>query len=258
MGIKSPFFCCSMNPILHILLSNDLTETLLPQRVDIYNWGFIVFLFCFLSLVYFFGKDRRLVTVMFENIFTKNRDESSSEQNNNYTLKSIFLNIQTIILSAIFIFCSFSHYSLIEGDNIDYFAKASIVSFIVIFIFLLYKFISTNLIGYVFFNKRQITIWNNQHLSIISLGSLLLFPSVLTMFYVKEAFIFCFYFNLTCFFLMLLLSFRSTFFTFFAQKGLSLYFILYLCAQEIVPLYLFFRVIMYLFIALKDTLWLQM
>jgi hypothetical protein len=132
-----------------------------------------------------------------------------------------------------------------------------IVSSLII-VFFIYKFLSNILIGNIFFQKENVHLLNYNLFSIISLSGLVLFIPTLLMFYVKEAYYFCFYFNLIYFLFVEVLMVYKIYVIFFHNKGLLLYFILYLCAQEIVSLYLSYRALIYLFTKLqKSTLWLQ-
>ncbi|MDR0680449.1 MAG: DUF4271 domain-containing protein [Dysgonamonadaceae bacterium] len=237
-----------------------MTEELLSEWPVIQNLGFVLFLFCFFISMQLLGKGRRLFYSMLHSLFRKkSRQSIFFEPVDNEMISKLLLSFQTIILSSIFIYCSFSHASDVPFETVvQLFWLLGIASALII-VFFLYKFLSNILIGIIFFQKESVHLFAYNIFSIISLSGLVLFIPTLLIFYVKEAYYFCYYFNLIYFFFVEMLIVYKIYMIFFHDKRLLLYFILYLCAQEIVSLYLSYRALVYLFIKLqKSTLWLQM
>jgi hypothetical protein len=126
-------------------------------------------------------------------------------------------------------------------------------SLLLIFFFL-YKFLSYSIIGAIFFKKDTTIQWNEDFFSLISFNGIFLFFPALILFYVEPVYIFCIYFIIFYLFLNLFFIFYKIYRLFFQGKQRLLYFILYLCTQEIIPLYLVYRGFIY-FITQKDTIW---
>ena len=243
--------------ILNILLSNTLIEEQLSQKVQFHNWGFILFLICFFITIYSLSKGIMLLQSMMKNLFkNNNNDNVFIEPINNDLLIRLFLGLQTIILSALFLFVYFSHHqssSSLETNSLMF--QFLIGTSFLLIIFLLYKFLSYNLVGNVFFKKEEIQQWNEHFASLICISGLILFLPILFMFYVDSIYVCCYYFCLIYFIFITFLTISKAYLLFFHQKSLSLYFILYLCAQEMIPAYFLYRGLDYLFIIVqRDTL----
>jgi hypothetical protein len=93
-------------------------------------------------------------------------------------------------------------------------------------------------VGSVFFESKKIEQWSKSFLFLISAEGILLFPLVMLLSYfdlsMKSATIYA----LVVIILVKILTFYKTFLIFFQKKGRFLQNILYLCALEIVPLFL--------------------
>ena len=93
-------------------------------------------------------------------------------------------------------------------------------------------------VGSVFFESKKIEQWSKSFLFLISAEGILLFPLVMLLSYfdlsMKSAAIYA----LVVIILVKILTFYKTFLIFFQKKGRFLQNILYLCALEIVPLFL--------------------
>jgi hypothetical protein len=237
-----------------------MKEELLSEWPVVQNWGFVLFLFCFFISMQLLGRGRRLFYSMLQGLFRKkNRQSIFFEQVDNEMISKLLLFLQTIILSSIFIYCVFSHAADTPFETVTQLLWLLGIASALIIVFFLHKILSNILIGNVFFNKENVRLLNHNLFSIIALSGLILFIPTLLLFYVKEAYYFCYYFNLLYFLFVEALIVYKAYVIFFHDKRLLLYFILYLCAQEIVSLYLSYRALIYLFIKLqKSTLWLQM
>jgi hypothetical protein len=114
-------------------------------------------------------------------------------------------------------------------------------------IFLLYKFLTYFLIGYVFFQKEDVQLWHNHYFSIISFSGIVLFIPALFIFYVPEAYSICFYFSVFYIIFVKILIIYKVFTIFFQQKSPLFYYFLYLCAQELLPLFLVLKALVYFY-----------
>ena len=246
--------------MLCVLLSDILVGEPLSQRIQFQHWGFSLFLICFFITIHSFSKGTVLLSSMIKSLFRNNRKENIfTEQINNELVIKLFLCLQTIILSSIFLFVHFSHQSEFPlGANIQMFQFLIETSLFSI-LFLLYKFLSYNIVGNVFFKKENVQQWNEDFISLICLSGFILFIPTLFVFFVDGLSIFGYYFYLIFFIIIGFFIICRSYLLFFHHKSSLLYFILYLCAQEMIPLYFLYKGLGYLFIIVqKDTLlWLQ-
>ena len=221
------------------------------------NWGFILFLICFFIIVSIISKRNKFLLSMFSGLYrNKDRHNIFYETLTNETLNKFFLSFQTILLISILFYCYAIHeYALSITTLTEMFLFVGKTSLLLI-AFLLYKYLTYSIIGAIFFRKETVILWNDDFFSLISLNGIFLFFPTLILFYVETAYKFCFYFMLFYLIFNLIFIFYKIYTLFFHRKQRLLYFILYLCTQEIIPLYLVYRGLVYLIVQ-KDTIWMQ-
>jgi len=244
---------------LQIQSNTPLPEFLLSEKPGILNAGFIVFLVCFFILVYAISRNSRLIASMSDDLFRKRGKRSFSPDAIQYEFGiKLLLSLQALLLFSIILSTALYHYQGVE-TTLRQFLIYLAISFTGGLAFTLYKVISTNIIGNIFFKKEQTQQWNSNFLSVLSLSGLLLFLPAAVMFYADIVFNICFYFIIFCFFFLFSIVIYRTYVIFFNKKCTLLYFILYLCAQELIPLYLLYKGLFYLIsFAQKDALWIVM
>ena len=211
------------------------------------NWGFILFLICFLVIVSIIGNRNNFFLSLFGRLYrSKDRNSMFYETVANETFNKLFLCLQAILLLSIIIYCYAVHGHFLSITSLtEMFILIGKISLVLI-VFLLYKFLTYSMAGAIFFKKEAVIQWNDDFFSLISLNGIFLFLPTLIIFYVESAYIFCIYFTVFYLILNLFFIFFKTYTLFFHQKQHLLYFILYLCAQEIIPLYLVYRGLVYL------------
>jgi len=220
------------------------------------NWGFILFFISFFIIVSIIGNRNKFLLSMFSSLFrNKNRHNIFYETVTNETLNKFFLSLQTILLSSIIFYCYAIYENFIVVTTLTqmllFLGKCSLL----LIIFFIYKFLAYSTVGAIFFRKEIVHQWNDDFFSIISLNGIFLFFPTLILFYVKNAFIYCFYFILFYLIFNQFFVFFKIYTLFFHKKERLLYFILYLCTQEIIPLYLVYRGFVYLI--MQDSIWIQ-
>jgi len=220
------------------------------------NWGFILFFICFFIIVSIINKNKFLLS-MFSGLFrNKDRHNIFYESVTNETLYKFFLSLQTILLLSIIFYCYAAHEHILPAITLTqmllFLGKCSLL----LIIFFIYKFLTYSAVGTIFYRKEIVTQWNSDFFSWISLNGIFLFLPTLILFYVEAAYIFCIYFMVFYFIFNMLFIFYKIYTLFFHKKQRLLYFILYLCTQEIIPLYLVYRGFVYLIVQ-KDTIWMQ-
>jgi hypothetical protein len=235
----------------------DLKNIPLDLRNEADNWGFILFFICFFIIVSIINNRNRFLLSMFSGLFrNKDRHNIFYETVANENLNKFFLSIQTILLLSMIFYTYAVHENFIPLTALSQMFIFLGEVFVLLIVFFLYKFLTYFVLGKIFFRKETVIQWNDDFFSIISLNGIFLFLPTLIFFYVESAFYICFYFFIFYLICNLLFIFYKIYTLFFQGKHLLLYFILYLCTQEIIPLYLVYRGIVYL-ITQKDTIWMQ-
>jgi len=232
----------------------ELKNNPIAVKYDVNNWGFILFFICFFIFANIISNRNRFLLSMFSGLY-RNKDRHSMfyETVTNETLNKIVLSLQTIFLISIIFYCYAVHehfLSITVAQMLPFLGKC----FLILIVFFLYKFLSYLIVGNIFFRKEGVVQWNNEFFSLISLNGIFLFLPTLILFYVENIYIICIYFMIFYLIFNLFFIFYKIYVIFFQGKQRLLYFILYLCTQEIVPLYLVYRGLVYL-IAQKDSIW---
>jgi hypothetical protein len=234
---------------LCIFLDFVFTEEPLSSRIHFQNWGFILFLVCFFIFIHVASTGPKLLQSMLKGLSgSSNRESIFAEQINNEFIIKILLCFQTIILCSINLFSYYVY-------QVDLLQEYSFLMFPfilkssgIILTFLLYKFIVYNIVGNIFFSRESLREWNDYCFSIICLSGFILFLPTLLLFYIEKIVYICCFFYIIYSISVIILIFRKIYVLFFPRKTLLLHFILYLCAQEIIPLYFLYKGLSVLFI----------
>jgi len=234
---------------------NELKNTPVAVKYDANNWGFILFFVCFFIIVNVISNRNKFLYSMFNGLFhNKYRHNIFYEAVANETLNKFMLSFQTVLLLSIIFYCYAVHNHLLTITTLTnmlfFLGKCSLL----LIAFFLYKFLTYSITGAVFFKKETVIQWNNDFFSLISLNGIFLFFPTLILFYVEQVYTCCIYFMVLYLIFNLFFIFYKIYALFFQGKQRLLYFILYLCTQEIIPLYLVYCGFVYL-ITQKDTIW---
>jgi len=252
--LKFPEVFVNNSPLAYAV---ELENNPVNLRDDINNWGFLLFFICFFITVNVISNRRKYFLYMFSRLFyNKERHSMFFEAVTHETLNKIFLCLQTILLISV-IFCYYAiqkHFILIPTltEMILFLGKSSLF----LIIFFLYKFLTYYVAGAIFFKKETVLLWNDIFLSLIGFNGIVLFLPVMIFFYVETIFTFCIFFFIIYLLFNQFFIIYKQYSLFFQSKQHLLYFILYLCTQEIIPLYLVYRGFVYL-ITQEDTVWMQ-
>ena len=241
-----------------LAIAVELKNNPIAIRNEANNWGFILFFICFFIIVSIISNKNKFLPAMFNGLFrNKNRQSMFYETVTNETLNKFILSLQTILLLSIIFYCHAVHdHSLLITSLTQMFLFIGKISLLLI-AFFIYKFLTYSITGAIFFKKETVAQWNEDFFSLISLNGLFLFFPTLVLFYSEPAYTFCIYFMVIYLIFNLFLVFYKLYTLFFEGKQHLLYFILYLCTQEIIPIYLMYCGFVYL-IAQKGTLWIQL
>ena len=232
-----------------------LTEEPIAGRVQTQNMGFILFLVCFFILIYQLGRNSKLLLSMAGKLFG-NRNQTTHGEVFTGELPNILLFcIQTILLISVISYCHalYSGFFPVESPAGMFLFMG--YNFLLLSIFVAYKYLMYAFVGYIFFDREAKQRWNSTFSSAICLSGPVLFFPALILFYAGKIYGYGIYLILAYFvFIWFVLRYRQ-FVLFFNKKGSLLYFILYLCTLEIIPLFLLYKGFVYLFLMQKDNLW---
>ena len=225
-----------------------MTEELLSEWPVAQNTLFILFGLCFFACMQFLGSWRKLLTSMLHHLFRQQEQQSIFSQTvNNEFLIKLILCLQTILMSSVIIYCVFDHAGDISFETTtDLFNTLGVTALIILF-FVIYKFLTNFGVEFVFFQRENAQMWNNLYFSIVSLSGIVLFIPALLIFYFPKTYYVCAYFALLYFLFVEILVFYKIFKIFFQQKSSLLYFILYLCTQELLPVFFAYKALVYFY-----------
>jgi hypothetical protein len=234
--------------MLHLLLIEPMIEEPISHKLQSQNWGFLFFMICFFISIYAINKAPKLLSGMTRGIFRSNNRESIfAEQVNNELIIKVLLCLQTFILLIVFLFVFFTDSPVWSQQIRDKAIPFLIGAAALVLVFFIVKVLLYNLIGNIFFPKETLREWNDIFISMIGLSGFVLFIPTLFMFYMPDAYYtVCTIYIIYVFFVAILLI-HKVYILFFPHKSLLFYFILYLCAQEIIPVYFLLRGFGYLF-----------
>ncbi|MDR1437024.1 MAG: DUF4271 domain-containing protein [Candidatus Symbiothrix sp.] len=231
------------------LLSEILANEPISPRIQFQNWGFLLFTVCFFIFVYAFSTGPKLLSGMLKGLWLdKARESIFAEPVENELIFKLLLCFQTIIIWAVNLFSCYLYRSGLPQEAAIEMFPFLIKASVLILTFLVYKMLVYNLAGIIFFQKENVRLWNEYFTSILCLSGFVLFIPTLLLFYIEKLLLFCSIFYLIYFIFIIVFIFRKIYVLFFPRKTLLLHFILYLCAQEIIPLYFLYKGLDYLFI----------
>jgi hypothetical protein len=222
------------------LLLMQLSEQPIAGRTQTQNMGFILFVVCFFILIYQVGNSK-LLLAMAGKLFGNKSQTVSSEIFTGQFLNILLFCVQTILLTSIILYCKVVDEDVFQMESpSEMFAFLGLAS-LLLGLFITYKYLIYAFIGYIFFDKEIEQRWNDTFSSAICVSGVILFFPALILFYVEQIDTYGVYLILLYFiFIQIVLLYRQ-YVLFFSKKGGLIYFILYLCTQEIVPLFLLYK-----------------
>jgi hypothetical protein len=219
---------------------------LLSQWPAVLNVVCLLLLFCFLVNAALLGGSRRMFSAMFRLLFQRQgRELVVDDVVSREVLAKIFLCAETVLLACLLAYCWIC--PRIAEETIPRFFQDLGVSFGVVGGYIGYKFLTYLWMAQVFFSKEEWPYWNSQYFSIVSLSSLALFIPTIVILYVPGFRNIAFGFVFLYFIFVKILIPYKVFTIFFQQKSPYLYFILYLCTQELIPLFFVWKTLVHIY-----------
>ncbi len=250
------------------LFSNDSTVTTLSRpelkherisrQPETFDWIFGIFLISFIFFSSIIGKRTQIISSTISELFVvKGRKSIFSEPTQNEWYSKLFLCFQTCLLLAIFL-CRYFAYN----SNTVFDSPVKSIIFIlsltvILCIFFILKWAAYYMVGLVFFDKSSLQTWIGNFFSLLAFSGVFLFIPTLFYFYVDSLHNFFFYFIVIYLILFEILIIYKSIVLFFYKQNRLLHLFLYLCGQEIVPLFFLWKIVVYMFnFVEKNILWL--
>lgn len=226
-------------------------STFLPmiERTDSFPSSFatIGLLVAFILFCFLFPRGKELFFLFFRSYWEKETRVNFDSNQNNFLLKFVFL-LGTFTCYGFFVFRLLNHQFIYEVPNWIYVCSFSLLFFAAFWV----KIAIVYSLGYVFGLSKSVSLFVKEVISLFSLNFLVLFPLLILYLFVVGISSF-FWLNMVV--AVALLSFILLFiklFRLFFQGFSSLFYIfLYLCALEILPIFLIIKVISDEFLIVK-------
>ena len=167
-----------------------------------------------------------------------------------------FMTFQTLLLCSIFIFTTTVEYKyILKPDTVTTFTATGIL-LIILFIFFLFKRALYALFGHIFIEKSANKMLFTNYQAIFCTWGIFLYFPVLWILLVGKYFFIAITFMIISYLLFRLILIYRFFYIFFNKNTGLLFFSLYLCGQEIVPLVFLYEGLIYMYnIIEKNNIW---
>lgn len=225
-----------------------------PKEMDVM---FSVFFVCFLLFAFAFSsRGRQTLALIKSDLFQlKSRSSIFFETTGNDFTSRLLLGVQAVLLTAVFFF-------IYASANYEYTphalkAVAIIGGFsLAITAYLLLKWIGYKLLSYVFFSPEVCNQWMRSWGALLSLHVLVVFIPTILFCYLSSFYEIGLYWIVGWFVLSRLILLYKSYLIFFNSLDRLHYLFLYLCTQEIIPLFLLYKGCNYVFNVLENCdLW---
>ena len=198
----------------------------------------LLFICLFISITAY-SKGRDYINYLFQNLFSNTDKESifiDSSTTNEYQIRFSLLLQTTIILAIMYYLFIEANCQLLITSERDTFIHI-LLFVLIIFIFWGIKWLMNSVLGFIFFEKEKVYLWQNNYFSALSLYGIAFLPLLILVINASSKQMIEISKSIFIFFLILgfiIIIYKGI--RFFLTKLRSfLYFMLYLCALEIIP-----------------------
>ena len=207
---------------------------------------FIIFTLLFLCTALIVGRNWKMVMSMLDSVWHGRQSifyaVTGNEQRSKY-----LLFVQSLLLLSIFTYKAYFIH-LFPGTYSTLQTLTVVGELTLLFcLFYFVKWLAYTFVGIVFFPVDKLHQWQTSFFSMICVSSIILFAPVLFFVFVEGLAFLSYYFILFYFLLFGLVVIYKTYELFFPQRDTLLYLFLYLCGQEIVLLFFFYKLVVHLF-----------
>lgn len=211
----------------------------------------------FLLFAYVFHRDFRLFLKMGKDLHTiKARVSLFEEPAGNDRVFQAFMVFQALFLSSIILFETARAAGYISLPGMKETALLFFLLFVIIFVFYELKQLLYMLIGYVFVSEEAYKLWKTGYNAVIGIWGVLLYIPTCMLIFSGISFQVSILLSLFLYILSRIVIIYKTIQIFSLKKDGLFYFSLYLCAQEIMPLFMLYSGIVYLYNIIEmNALW---
>ena len=236
------------NTLLHPELEvrpTGFVATRLPYRLWSDDWITGIILFIFLTGVFIIHRSKKFFRLQAKNFFfPSNEMQNASSQETCIEPDASFLTTLVLSMMGSIILFGYMQYEMdiFFGPWSPYVLLGLLIAG-----WLLYFFVKRtvySLTNWVFFNKQQRRFFNEAYSFLLSLEAVLLFPALLVTIYFKFPLRYCLFGILGLVILVKLLLSYKCFTIFFRNLFGGLLLFVYLCALEMAPLAIIWRILM--------------
>jgi len=209
-----------------------------PSIPQTENWVFVILFLLFFLLVYSIYQSSGFITDTIKTFFqVKERSSIFSKATVNDERFRFFLNLFSVCVLSFYV------YFLLHKPELPFSFREFGLILIVSGLFIVFKLLIFELIGYVFFNRVSIKMARDSYFNVISFCGVALFPILFLQIYLPDNL--AGITNLLSLFVCIsaaILIIIKLFQIFFRKILASFYILLYLCTLEILPLIILFKV----------------
>jgi len=231
----------------------------MPRHAETFDWIFGIFLICFIFLSSIVGKRVQILPSVISDLFyIKKRRSIFSETTTNEWYGKLFLCFQTCLLLSLFLCKYFTFESPIVLESPIKMILLVLLITLILCIFFALKWAAYYIVGSIFFDKLSLKIWIGNFFSLLAFMGIFLFIPVLLYFYTNTPHNFVFFFIIASLVLFEGIVIYKLIVLFFHKQRLLLYLFLYLCGQEVIPLFFLWKTVGFVFnnFVEKSALWL--
>ena len=241
------FSISALPDTLIVASSTVLEKQPISDAVEASGIFFVIFTLFFLFSAWIIGKKWKMIQAMIDGLWrSKGRQSIFYTATENEQYGKYILFIQSFALLSIFLFKADIFKNLAGTLSLP--KTLLIIGGLFLLLCLLYilKWVFYTFVGLVFFSQERLSQWRSCLFSMVCLSGLILFIPTLFIVFIEPLFWYSYYFMLIYSVLFGAMVIYKTFELFFAKKDMFLYLFLYLCAQEIIPLFFFYKSVVYL------------
>jgi len=167
---------------------------------------------------------------------------------------NVFMRFQSLFLSAVVLFLLFCRIRGIREPDAQQALVMLSAFFIVLIIIYLFKIFLYYLFGRVFASKGKYRLWNTSYHTLFYLCGILFYLPVMWLMLDRDSFTGALILTISIFILFRISAIYILFRIFFDKNNGFLHLILYLCAQEIVPLLFLYESLTYLHNVIESSI----
>lgn len=225
------------------------------QLINDVIFALILVLFVLFSIVY--RNNFRLFLKMLQDLRSvKERQSLFLLSSNNETFFRNFMTFQTLMLSSIVLFSIIRAHNLVAVISEGGVLLVLLLLFFVLLLYYQFKQVLYFAVGNVFFNKQKYRLWKSGYNAVIGAWGVLLYLPVVWLSYIGSYQNIAIWLFIILFILSRLVIIYKIIRIFYKKSDNILYLILYLCAQEILPLVFLYEGLVYLYNFIEtNTLW---